>query len=95
MVIFDHKGRYVDSWGPDFMGGAHGLYIHKEGREEFLYLCDTKRAVVAKTTLKGEWSGRSATPSNPSRINPARTARRSNTAPPIWPLRPTATFTSA
>ena len=58
MVIFDHKGRYVDSWGPDFMGGAHGLYIHKEGRDEFLYLCDTKRAVVVKTTLKGEviWS---------------------------------------
>jgi hypothetical protein len=58
MVIFDHKGRYVTSWGPDFMGGAHGLYIHKEGREEFLYLCDTKRAVVVKTTLKGDiiWS---------------------------------------
>jgi hypothetical protein len=58
MVIFDHKGKFVTSWGPDFMGGAHGLYIHKEGREEFLYLCDTKRAVVVKTTLKGEqvWS---------------------------------------
>src|SRR6185503_3196144 len=54
MVIFDHKGRYVDSWGPDFMGGAHGLHIRKEGRDEFLYLCDTKRAVVVKTNLKGE-----------------------------------------
>ncbi len=58
MVIFDHKGKFVSSWGPDFMGGAHGLFIHKEGKQEFLYLCDTKRGVVVKTTLKGEqvWS---------------------------------------
>jgi len=58
MVVFDHDGKFVSSWGPEYMGGAHGLHIHKEGREEFLYLCDTKRATVAKTTLKGEqvWS---------------------------------------
>src|SRR5438270_2650595 len=58
MVVFDAKGKFVTSWGADFMGGAHGLHIHKEGREEFLYLCDTKRAVVVKATLKGEelWS---------------------------------------
>ena len=58
MVIFDQNGKFVTSWGPDFMGGAHGLHIHKEGREQFLYLCDTKRGIVAKTTLKGEqiWS---------------------------------------
>ena len=58
MVVFDAKGKFVTSWGPEFMGGAHGLHIHKEGRDEFLYLCDTKRGVVVKTTLKGEqvWS---------------------------------------
>jgi hypothetical protein len=58
MVIFDPKGKFVSSWGPEYMGGAHGLHIHKEGKEEFLYLCDTKRGTVAKTTLKGEqvWS---------------------------------------
>jgi hypothetical protein len=58
MVVFDAKGKFVASWGPDFMGGAHGLHIHREGREEFLYLCDTKRGLVVKTTLKGEqiWS---------------------------------------
>src|SRR5262245_31342494 len=54
MVVFDPKGRFVRSWGKEFKGGAHGLHIRKEGREEFLYLCDTKRAVVVKTTLKGE-----------------------------------------
>ncbi|HEY8550073.1 MAG TPA: hypothetical protein VIL35_08980 [Vicinamibacterales bacterium] len=54
MVVFDEKGRFVRSWGPEFMGGAHGLHIEREGRDEFLYLCDTKRAVVVKTTLTGE-----------------------------------------
>ncbi len=58
MVVFDAKGKFVKSWGKEFKGGAHGLYIRKEGSTEFLYLCDTKRGVVVKTTLAGEevWS---------------------------------------
>jgi sugar lactone lactonase YvrE len=54
MVVFDHKGKFVKSWGAQFKGGAHGLHIRKEGSQEFLYLCDTKRAIVVKTTLSGE-----------------------------------------
>src|ERR1022692_3494234 len=54
MVVFDAKGKFVRSWGAEFKGGAHGLHIHREGREEFLYLCDTKAALVTKRTLKGE-----------------------------------------
>jgi hypothetical protein len=54
MVVFDSKGKFVKSWGKEFQGGAHGLHIRKEGRQEFLYLCDTKRALVVKTTLDGE-----------------------------------------
>lgn len=54
MVVFDPKGKFVRSWGKEFKGGAHGLHINKEGKEEFLYLCDTKRGLMAKTTLKGE-----------------------------------------
>jgi hypothetical protein len=54
MVVFDAKGKFVRSWGAEFKGGAHGLHIHREGREEFLYLCDTKKALVTKRTLKGE-----------------------------------------
>src|ERR1700684_4415758 len=58
MVVFDHQGKFVKSWGKEFKGGAHGLHIRKEGSTEFLYLCDTKRGVVAKATLNGEevWS---------------------------------------
>jgi hypothetical protein len=54
MVVFDHKGKFVKSWGREFKGGAHGLYIQKEGKDEFLYLCDIKRGLVVKTTLDGE-----------------------------------------
>ena len=54
VVVFDHNGKFVKSWGKEFKGGAHGLHIRKEGSTEFLYLCDTKRALVVKTTLEGE-----------------------------------------
>lgn len=54
MVVFDHKGKFVKSWGKEFKGGAHGLHIRREGRDEFLYLCDTKRGLMVKTTLSGE-----------------------------------------
>ena len=54
MIVFDGKGKFIKSWGKEFEGGAHGLHIHKEGKQEFLYLCDTKRALVVKSTLDGE-----------------------------------------
>jgi hypothetical protein len=54
MVVFDRNGRFIKSWGAAFRGGAHGLHIRKEGNQEFLYLCDTRRAVVVKSTLDGE-----------------------------------------
>src|SRR5262245_8515481 len=54
MVVFDRKGKFVRSWGKEFKGGAHGLHILREGKDESLILCDTKRSVVVKTTLKGE-----------------------------------------
>ena len=54
MVVFDEKGKFVKSWGKQFKGGAHGLHIAKEGRDEFLYMCDTARGLVVKSTLDGE-----------------------------------------
>ncbi len=54
VVVFDEKGKFVTSWGSKFAGGAHGLDLRKEGSEEFLYHCDTKRRLIVKTTLKGE-----------------------------------------
>ena len=54
MVVFDHKGKFVRSWGRQFKGGAHGLTIRREGSEEFLYLCDFQHGIVTKRTLAGE-----------------------------------------
>ncbi len=54
MVVFDRSGRFIKSWGGQFKGGAHGLTIRREGSTEFLYLCDTQRGLVVKTTLDGE-----------------------------------------
>jgi hypothetical protein len=54
MVVFDRDGRFVRSWGREFKGGAHGLHIRSEGGQDFLYLCDTNRALVVKTTTAGE-----------------------------------------
>jgi len=54
MVVFDAKGKFVTSWGSEYAGGAHGLHIQKEGNAEYLYLCDTKRSTVTKTTLDGK-----------------------------------------
>jgi len=54
MVVFDADGKFIKSWGKDFRGGAHGLFIHKEAGNEFLYLCDIQRGLMVKTTLDGE-----------------------------------------
>lgn len=54
VCVFDEKGKFLTSWGPEFKGGSHGLDIRKEGKEEFLYHCDTNRRVFSKTTLDGK-----------------------------------------
>ncbi len=54
VVIFDENGKFVKSWGPEFAKGAHGMWLNREGRQEFLYLSDYVRHIVVKTTLDGE-----------------------------------------
>lgn len=53
ICVFDQKGKFVKSFGSEFAGGAHGLDLRKEGREEYLYICDVNRRVVSKTDLNG------------------------------------------
>jgi hypothetical protein len=65
VVVFDRKGRFIRSWGPQFRGVAHGMQLRREGPDEFLYLTVNAtnprlapqpdlQAVVVKTTLRGE-----------------------------------------
>lgn len=54
VAVFDADGKFVRSFGKEYHGGGHGIDVRKEGSEEFLYLCDVKNGIVAKTTLQGE-----------------------------------------
>jgi hypothetical protein len=55
IFVFDADGKYVDSFGPQFQGGGHGLEVHKEGGEEFLYVTAYQQCrSFAKLTLKGD-----------------------------------------
>jgi hypothetical protein len=54
VVVFDHNGKFVTSWGKQYKGGAHGLHIENESRAQYLYLCDQLHGIVTKRTLKGE-----------------------------------------
>ena len=36
--MFDDKGKFVRSWGKEFRGVAHVLWLRKEGNQEFLVL---------------------------------------------------------
>ncbi len=53
IVVFDPTGKFVRSFGNEYHGGGHGIDIRKENGEEYLYLCDVKNRLVAKTTLTG------------------------------------------
>lgn len=52
IIIYDRSGKLLGTWGDRFPGG-HGLTIHDEGGEEFLYITDHELGEVYKTTLDG------------------------------------------
>ncbi len=54
IVVFDPDGKYVRSFGKEYHKGGHGIDIRRDGKEEFLYLCDIEHRQVIKSTLKGE-----------------------------------------
>ncbi len=54
VCVYSEDGRFLNSWGSEFKGGAHGLDIRKERGHEFLYHCDTGRRKVVKTDLDGK-----------------------------------------
>ena len=52
--VYDADGKFVEAWGADMKGAAHGMDLRKEGSEEFLYFSPTGQHRVVKTNLKGE-----------------------------------------
>ncbi|MFY0654875.1 MAG: 6-bladed beta-propeller [Cyclobacteriaceae bacterium] len=53
VIIYDKSGKLLDSWTLGFKG-THGLTLHDEGGEDFLYITDPGAGTVVKTDLKGE-----------------------------------------
>ena len=54
VAVFDRNGKLLADWGAEFAGTGHGLYWHKEGRDEYLYFTDHPRNLVVKTDLDGK-----------------------------------------
>ncbi len=52
ILIYDKSGKLLNAWGNNYPGG-HGLTYWNENGEEFLFICDTVRRQVIKTTLDG------------------------------------------
>ncbi len=53
VLIYNTSGKLLNSWGHIFPGG-HGLTLHNENGTEFLYLTDTVKHQVYKTTMDGK-----------------------------------------
>ena len=52
IIIYDRKGKLIETWGHDYPGG-HGLTLFNENGKEFLFICDNNKHQVFKTDLKG------------------------------------------
>ncbi|MEL6673046.1 MAG: 6-bladed beta-propeller [Bacteroidota bacterium] len=53
VIIYNKAGKLQEVWGTEYPG-AHGLTLHQEGQEEFLYIADNSLHQIIKTTLKGQ-----------------------------------------
>jgi len=53
VIIYNKSGSFIESWGTEFPG-AHGLTIQKTGKEDFLFITDTAKHKVYKTTIEGK-----------------------------------------
>ncbi|MHB0956193.1 MAG: NHL repeat-containing protein [Pirellulaceae bacterium] len=55
IFVFDADGKYIRSFGNQFQGGGHGIEVHAEEGEEFLYVCAYQQVkAIAKLTLDGK-----------------------------------------
>lgn len=55
IFVFDPDGKFVRAFGQQFQGGGHGIEVHAENGEEFLYVCAYLGVkAFAKLNLRGE-----------------------------------------
>ncbi|MCZ8511721.1 hypothetical protein O9H85_04645 [Paenibacillus filicis] len=73
IIVLDKDGRFLTSWGAEFEGGAHGFYLHRDADGvQYLYMTNTKRSILVKTTLTGEVLLEIGTPDRPDLYNADR-----------------------
>lgn len=53
VLIYNKSGKLLDTWGHDFPG-AHGLTLFNENGNEVLFITDTAKHQVYKTTIDGK-----------------------------------------
>ena len=53
VIIYNKSGKLIETWGTEFPG-AHGLTIQNTGKEDFLFITDTAKHQVYKTTIDGK-----------------------------------------
>lgn len=53
VIIYNKSGKLIETWGTEFPG-AHGLTIQNTGNEDFLFITDTAKHEVYKTTIEGK-----------------------------------------
>lgn len=55
IFVFDEQGKFVRAFGAQFQGGGHGIEVHEEEGQEFLYVAAYQQVKsFAKLTLDGE-----------------------------------------
>jgi hypothetical protein len=52
VIVYNKKGKLLETWGTEFPG-AHGLSIQNSGKEDDLFITDTVKNQVYKTTIDG------------------------------------------
>ena len=53
VLIYNKSGKLLESWGNEFTGG-HGLTLADENGTQYLYVTDTDKHQVYKTTMSGK-----------------------------------------
>jgi hypothetical protein len=53
VLVYNKSGKLLNSWGHEFPG-AHGLTIQRTNGEDFLFITDTVKHEVYKTTIDGK-----------------------------------------
>lgn len=54
VMVFDPDGKFIKGWGKEWKGGSHGMALHREGKNEYLFIAHHSRHEFAKFTLDGE-----------------------------------------